>query len=99
VGRGRPRPGPAYERELRRFLEWLPGSLGDELLFDYRDHLRSRGLGPTTIRWRTTVVRAFLRFAKIQGYLKADAVGDFKPPKGKSGFAPRVLTKAGPTDG
>ncbi len=41
----------AYKRELRRFLDWLPESVDDELLYDYRDYLRARGLGPTTIRW------------------------------------------------
>jgi len=45
----------AYERELRRFLAWLGPEIGDEVLFDYRDYLRDRGLGPTTIQWRTTV--------------------------------------------
>jgi len=82
----------AYKRELRRFLEWLPESVDDELLYDYRDHLRSRNLGPTTVRWRTTVVRAFLQFAERRGYADRPLVGDFRPPKGKIGFAPRVLT-------
>jgi integrase/recombinase XerD len=82
----------AYERELIRFLAWLPEELTDETLFDYRDNLRDKGLGPTTIRWRATVVRSFLLFAKRRGFLGLDLVADFKPPKGKSGFAPRVLT-------
>jgi len=84
----------AYKRELWRFLEWLPDEVGDELLFDYRDHLRARGLGPTTVRWRTTVIRAFLQFAERRGYVDQQLAGDFRPPKGKTGFAPRVLTQA-----
>jgi len=83
----------AYERELTRFLAWLPDDPTDETLFDYRDHLRQKGLSPTTIRWRTTVVRRFLLFAKRRGFLDQDLVADFKPPKGKSGFAPRVLNQ------
>jgi integrase/recombinase XerC len=83
----------AYEREIRRFLAWLPAAATEETLFDYRDHLRKKGLGPTTIRWRTTVVRSFLLFAKRRGHLESDLVADFKPPKGKSGFGPRVLTQ------
>lgn len=83
----------AYERELRRFLAWLTDPAGFEVLLDYRDHLRERGLGPTTVQWRTTVARAFLKFAREQGGLDVPAVGDFKPPKGTTGFAPRVLTK------
>jgi len=83
----------AYERELRRFLAWLSDTLHEETLFDYRDHLREKRLGATTVRWRTTVVRAFLQFAKRRRYLEKDAVADFKPPKGKVGFAPRVLTQ------
>ena len=83
----------AYKRELRRFLEWLPDAVDDELLFDYRDYLRGRGLGPTTVRWRTTVVRAFLQFAERRGYVDQQLVGDFRPPRGKTGFAPRVLTQ------
>lgn len=83
----------AYKRELRRFLEWLPDSIDDELLFDYRDHLRARNLGPTTVRWRTTVVRAFLQFAERRKYIDQTLADDFKPPRGKMGFAPRVLTK------
>lgn len=83
----------AYERELRRFLAWLPDPAGAEVLFDYRDYLRERGLGPTTVQWRTTVARAFLAFARDQGGADVPAVGDFKPPKGTTGFAPRVLTK------
>ena len=83
----------AYERELRRFLAWLGEEPGCDVLYDYRDYLRERGLGPTTIQWRTTVARAFLRFAEEQGYLTESVVGDFKPPKGKTGFAPRILSK------
>ena len=44
----------AYERELGRFLAWLVGEPGPEILYDYRDYLREKGLGPTTIQWRTT---------------------------------------------
>jgi site-specific recombinase XerD len=84
----------AYERELIRFLAWADAHDGNEILFDYRDHLRERGLSPTTIRWRTTVARAFLLFAESQGYTDAGRVGDFKPPKGKSGFVPHVLSAA-----
>jgi integrase len=83
----------AYERELLRFLAWLPNPAGPEVLFDYRDHLRERGLGPTTIQWRTIVARAFLKFAREQGEGGVPAVGDFKPPRGTTGFAPRVLTR------
>ena len=83
----------AYKRELRRFLEWLTESVDDELLFDYRDHLRARDLGPTTVRWRTTVVRAFLQFAARRKYIDRPLADDFKPPRGKTGFAPRVLTQ------
>jgi len=83
----------AYERELRRFLAWINGELGPEILFDYRDYLRGKGLGPTTVQWRTTVARAFLRFAEKQGYLEEPVAGDFKPPKGKTGFAPRILSR------
>ena len=32
----------AYERELRRFLGWLAGEPGPEVLYDYRDHLRRK---------------------------------------------------------
>jgi len=83
----------AYERELLRFIAWLDGEPRTEVLFDYRDHLRERGLGPTTIRWRTTVARAFLAFAQEHGCAEPGIVGDFKPPKGHRGFAPRILTK------
>jgi integrase/recombinase XerD len=83
----------AYERELRRFLAWLPGAPTAEVLFDYRDHLRARGLGTTTIQWRTTVARAFLKFAADQVGAEAPAVGDFRPPKGTTGFAPHVLSR------
>ena len=84
----------AYKRELTRFLDWLPATPTDETLFDYRDHLRKKNLGPTTIRWRTTVARSFLLFAKRRGLLDLDLVADFKPPKGKTGFAPRVLAQS-----
>ena len=83
----------AYERELMRFLAWLVGEPGPEILYDYRDHLRDWCLGPTTIQWRTTVARAFLKFAEGHGYLANPVVGDFKPPRGKTGFAPRILSK------
>lgn len=83
----------AYKRELVRFLAWLPAEPADELLFDYRDHLRDRHLGPTNVRWRTTVVRLFLRFACRRQYIDECLVGDFAPPKGKSGFAPIVLSQ------
>lgn len=82
----------AYERELVRFLAWAKGRPSHELLFDYRDHLRERELGSTTVRWRTTVVRAFLLFARDRRHVDVDLVEDFKPPRGKSGFAPRVLS-------
>lgn len=82
----------AYERELLRFISWLRCDPYAEVLFDYRDHLRGRNLGPTTVRWRTTVARAFLLFAAAHGYIPPGSVGDFKPPRGTSGFAPRVLT-------
>jgi integrase len=83
----------AYERELKRFLLWLPQAPTAEVLFDYRDHLRARKLGPTTIQWRTTVARAFLKFAADQAGVEAPAVGDFKPPKGTTGFVPHVLSR------
>ncbi len=83
----------AYQRELLRFTAWLPERPSPEVLFDYRDALRARGLGPTTIRWRTTVARAFLMFAEREGYLLPTLAGDFRPPRGLSGFAPRVLTR------
>lgn len=83
----------AYERELQRFLAWLPEAPTAEVLFDYRDHLRAKGLGPTTVQWRTTVARAFLKFAAAQEGAQAPAVGDFRPPKGTTGFAPHVLTR------
>ena len=84
----------AYKRELVRFLAWLQDDPTEELIFDYQDHLRSRGLGSTTVRWRTTVVRAFLQFAERRKYINQSLVDDFKPPRGKTGFAPRVLTQA-----
>ncbi len=83
----------AYERELRRFLAWLPGAPTAEALFDHRDFLRARGLGPTTVQWRTTVARAFLKFAATQEGAQTPAIGDFRPPKGMTGFAPHVLTR------
>jgi integrase/recombinase XerD len=83
----------AYERELRRFLAWLPTAPTTEVLFDYRDHLRARGLGSTTVQWRTTVARAFLKFAAAHTGAQVPAVGDFRPPKGVTGFAPHVLTR------
>jgi integrase len=83
----------AYERELKRFLMWLPQAPTTEVLFDFRDHLRARKLGPTTISWRTTVARAFLKFAADQTGIEAPAVGDFKPPKGTTGFVPHVLSR------
>ena len=83
----------AYERELRRFLAWLGNEPGPGVLYDYRDYLREKGLGPTTIQWRTTVARSFLKFAEAHGYLEEPVVNDFRPPKGKTGFAPRVLSK------
>lgn len=83
----------AYERELLRFLAWLPTAPTPEVLFDYRDFLRARSLGPTTIQWRTTVARAFLKFAADQIGVGAPEVGDFKPPKGTTGFVPHVLTR------
>lgn len=83
----------AYERELKRFLAWLPTAPTAEVLFDYRDFLRARGLGPTTVQCRTTVARAFLKFAAAHTGAQAPAVGDFRPPKGVSGFAPHVLTR------
>jgi integrase len=55
--------------------------------------LRERQLGPTTIAWRTTVARAFLKFAADQVGVEAPAVGDFKPPKGTTGFVPHVLSR------
>lgn len=82
----------AYARELCRFLAWLPDRPHSETLLDYRDYLRAHGLSATTVRWRTTVVRAFLNFAESRGCISPGVVGDFKPPKGSSGFAPRVLT-------
>jgi integrase len=83
----------AYERELRRFLVWLATAPTAGVLFDYRDHLRQRQLGPTTIAWRTTVVRAFLKFAADQVGVEVPMVGDFKPPKGTTGFVPHVLSR------
>jgi integrase/recombinase XerC len=83
----------AYERELLRFLAWLPTAPTAEVLFDYRDQLRERKLGPTTIQWRTTVARAFLKFAADQIGVEAPDVGDFKPPKGTTEFAPHVLRR------
>ncbi len=83
----------AYERELKRFLAWLPSAPTAEVLFDYRDFLRARGLGPTTVQWRTTVARAFLKFAAAHTGSQVPAVGDFLPPKGVTGFAPHVLTR------
>lgn len=83
----------AYERELKRFLAWLPTAPTAEVLFDYRDSLRARGLGPTTVQWRTTVARAFLNFAREQAGADVPAVGDFKPPKGTTGFVPHVLSR------
>jgi integrase/recombinase XerD len=82
----------AYGREMRRFLDWLPGDLGDDLLLDYRDHLRDRGLAPPTVRWRLTVARAFLRFAEGEGC--TTAISDIQLPKGQRGFVPRVLNRA-----
>ncbi|MDP2323843.1 MAG: tyrosine-type recombinase/integrase [Gammaproteobacteria bacterium] len=83
----------AYERELRRFLAWLPTATTAEVLFDYRDHLRERKLRATTIQWRTTVARAFLKFAADNVGVDAPSVGDFRPPKGTTGFVPHVLTR------
>lgn len=83
----------AYERELTRFLAWLPTAPTAEVLFDYRDYLRERKLGATTVQWRTTIARAFLKFATDQVGVEAPAVGDFKPPKGTTGFVPHVLTR------
>lgn len=83
----------AYERELRRFLAWLPQAPTSEVLFDYRDFLRARKLQATTVQWRTTVARAFLKFAREHVGSGAPQVGDFRPPKGTTGFAPHVLTR------
>jgi integrase len=85
----------AYARELSRFLDWWGDCRArQDLLFDYRDHLRARGLESTTVRWRTTVARAYLAFAAREGYGDEIVVGDFQPPRAKSGFTARVLSKA-----
>ena len=82
----------AYDREIARFLAWLHENPTSETLFDYRDHLREKGLGPTTIRWRTTVIKRLLQWSTRRGFLDRDLTADFTPPKGKTGFAPRVLS-------
>nr|BDD44419.1 tyrosine recombinase XerC [Pseudomonadaceae bacterium] len=82
----------AYERELRRFIAWLPAEPDSEVLYDYRDHLRARGLSPTTVRWRVTVARAYLAYLGERGKATSDLADGIKLPKGTSGFAPRVLT-------
>jgi integrase len=85
----------SYGRELARFLDWWGDCRArQDLLYDYRDHLRARRLGPTTVRWRTTVARAYLGFAAREGYVDEIVVGDFRPPRAKSGFTARVLSKA-----
>jgi len=81
----------AYEREIRRFLEWLDRpEVG--CCERYVAHLRERGLSPTTVRWRATVAAKFLRSAHEQGVLEGDVTRGFKPPKGTTGFAPRILS-------
>ena len=57
----------AYERELRRFLAWLPApEVGS--CERYVAHLRERGLSPTTVRWRATVAAKFLSTPSTGGY-------------------------------
>jgi len=81
----------AYEREIRRFLAWLDRpEVG--CCERYVAYLRGRGLSPTTVRWRSTVAANFLRSAHEQGIFPEDVTVGFKPPKGTTGFAPRILS-------
>ena len=81
----------AYEREIHRFLAWLDQpEVG--CCERYVAHLRERGLSPTTVRWRATVAAKYLRSAHEQGVLDHDVTRGFKPPKGTTGFAPRILS-------
>lgn len=84
----------AYTRELWRFASWAPRAPGPELIYDYRDHLKERGLTPTTVRWRVTVVRAFLAWLVEAGDADSALVEGIRLPRRKRSAPPRVLTKS-----
>lgn len=63
----------AYERDLRRFFEWLRGrriaSLNVSQLADYPAWLNGQGLAPTSISRHIVSLKVFFRYLQLEGVL------------------------------
>lgn len=64
----------AYERDLRRFLEWLNGrkvtKLSVRQLSDYAAWLHSKNLAPASIARHIVSIKIFFRYLQLEGVLK-----------------------------
>ena len=91
----------AYERDLRQFLSFLTGHLGEPPSLedisalrpaDARAFLASRrgdGAGARTLGRQVAALRSFLRFCERRGYAATTAFTAIRPPK-----QPKTLPKA-----
>src|SRR6188508_424333 len=63
----------AYERDLRRFFEWLRGrriaGLGISELSDYPAWLTAQQLAPASISRHTVSLKVFFRYLQLEGVL------------------------------
>lgn len=82
----------AYRRELIRLIEWMPSEITPEIVYDYRDWLTDRGLVSTTVRWRATVARAFLKWLTDHGSIDTHDAGEARLPRRVRTAPPRILT-------
>ena len=70
----------AYERDLRRFFEWLRGrriaGLGISELSDYPAWLTAQQLAPASISRHTVSLKVFFRYLQLEGVLAENEIID-----------------------
>ena len=92
-----PNTRDAYERDLRRFVDFadrpLP-LLTLQHIQDWADHLEAQGLAAATRARKLSAVKSLLSFGHKLGYLIYNVGAAVSPPKQKDTLAERILPEA-----
>ena len=89
----------AYRRDLGHYAAWLRragvdlADVGDDDVLGYVEHLRARGLAPSSVARAVVVVRGLHRFMASEGLSATDPTSRLATPQRPSGL-PKALTEA-----
>ena len=85
--------GDIYLNELKLFFNWVqrsPGEITKEDVIDYKEYLEMRGLKPSTVKRKLSILSQFFKF--ISPYLESDPTEGVKLPEVSTESPYEILT-------